>query len=89
MKAFDRVLATFAILFLLSARVGAHDPSMPHHEWFNKQEMNPTAQHRLGLAYKSCCSNGDVFKTRFRVSEDGSDQWQYLKDGEWKIIPPD
>ena len=36
-----------------------------------------------------CCSNGDVLETRFRVSEDGSDQWQYLKDGEWKIIPPD
>jgi hypothetical protein len=89
MKAFDRALTTFGILFLLSVRADAHDPSMPHHEWFNKQEMNPTAQHRLGLAYKSCCSNGDVFKTRFRVSEDGSDQWQYLKDGEWKIIPPD
>jgi hypothetical protein len=89
MKAFDRVLTTFGILFLLSVRAGAHDPSMPHHEWFNKQEMNPAAQHRLGLPYKSCCSNGDVFKTRFRVGEDRSDQWQYLKDGKWKVIPPD
>ncbi len=89
MKAFDRVLTTFGILFLLSVRAVAHDASMPHHEWFNKQEMNPTAQHRLGLPYKSCCDNGDVFKTRFRVGEDRSDQWQYLKDGEWKAIPPD
>src|ERR1041384_7995121 len=89
MKAFHRVLTTFGILFLLSVRADAHDPSMPHHEWFNKQEMNPAAQRRLGLSYKSCCNNGDVFKTRFRVGEDRSDQWQYLKDGEWKVIPPD
>jgi len=89
MKAFDRVLTILGVLFLLSFRADAHDPSMPHHEWFNKQEMNPAAQLRLGLPYKSCCSNGDVFKTRFRVGEDRSDQWQYLKDGEWKIIPPD
>ena len=89
MKAFDRVLTTFGILLLLSFRADAHDPSMAHHEWFNAQEMNPAAQHRLGLPYKSCCSNGDVFKTRFRVGEDRSDQWQYLKNGEWKTIPPD
>jgi hypothetical protein len=88
MKAFGRVLTMFGLL-LLSVRADAHDPSMPHHEWFNKQEMNPAVQRRLGLSYKSCCNNGDVFKTRFRVGEDRSDQWQYLKDGEWKIIPPD
>ena len=89
MKAFGRVLTTIGILLLLSVRADAHDPSMPHHEWFNKQEMNPAVQRRLRLPYKSCCNNGDVFKTRFRVAEDRSDQWQYLKDGEWKIIPPD
>ena len=89
MKAFGRVLTTCGILLLLAVRAGAHDPSMPHHEWFNKQEMNPAVQRRLGLSYKSCCNNGDVFKTRFRVAEDRSDQWQYLRDGEWKIIPPD
>ena len=47
MKAFDRVLMTFGVLFLLSVRADAHDPSMPHHEWFNKQEMNPAVQRRL------------------------------------------
>ena len=73
MKALDRVLSTFGILLLVSFRADAHDPSMPHHEWFNKQEMNPAAQHRLGLPYKSCCDNGDVFKTRFKVGEDRSD----------------
>jgi hypothetical protein len=89
MKAFGRSLTTFGVLLLLGFRADAHDPSMPHHEWFNKQEMNPTVQRRLGLPYKSCCNNGDVFKTRFRVGADRSDQWQYLKDGEWKTIPPD
>ena len=69
MKAFDRVLTTFGILLLLCFRADAHDPSMPHHEWFNKQEMNSTVQHRLGLPYKSCCSNGDVFKTRFAARD--------------------
>jgi len=89
MKAFDRVLSTFGILLLLSFRADAHDPSMAHHEWYNKQVMSPAAQLRLGVPWKSCCDNGDVFKTRFRVGEDRSDQWQYLKDGQWRIVPPD
>ena len=88
MKAFARVLAMFGIL-LTPLRVDAHDPSMPHHEWFNAQEMNPAARQRLGVPWKSCCDNGDVFKTRFRVAEDRSDQWQYLKDGQWRTVPPD
>ena len=88
MKAFDRVLWTFGIL-LFSFHADAHDPSMAHHEWYNKQEMSAAAQLRLGVPWKSCCDNGDVFKTRFRVREDRSDQWQYLKDGEWRIVPPD
>ncbi len=89
MKAFDRVLLIFGILLLLSFRADAHDPSMAHHEWFNAQEMTAAARQRLGVPWRSCCDNGDVFKTRFRVAEDRSDQWQYLKDGEWKTIPPD
>ena len=67
----------------------AHDPAMQHADWFNNQEMNPAARDRLGVPWKSCCDNGDVFKTRFRVADDNSDQWQYLKDGQWKVIPPD
>ena len=47
MKAFDRVL--IITFLLLSFRADAHDSSMAHHEWFNKQEMNPAAQHRLGV----------------------------------------
>jgi hypothetical protein len=67
----------------------AHDASMPHHEWYNKQEMNSAARERIGVPWKSCCENGDVFKTRFRIAADRSDQWEYFKNGEWKIIPPD
>lgn len=74
---------------IVASRVHGHDASMPNHEWYNRQEMNPAARQRLGVPYKSCCDNGDVFKTRFRVADDKSDQWQYLKDGQWKVIPPD
>jgi hypothetical protein len=88
----SNALVGFAVLvaFLcvpLSAQ--SHDSTMQHADWFNKQEMNPAARDRLGVPWKSCCDNGDVFKTRFRVAEDNSDQWQYLKDGQWKVIPPD
>ena len=56
MKALDRVLTTFGILLLVSFRADAHDPSMPHHEWFNKQEMNPAARERLGVPWRFCSS---------------------------------
>lgn len=88
MKAFDHLLLIFGSL-LLSLRAHAHDPSMAHHEWFNAQKMNPAARERLGVPWNSCCDNGDVFRTRFRVGDDRSDQWQYLKDGQWKQVPPD
>jgi hypothetical protein len=81
--------AVWGIFLCSPGLVVAHDASMPHHEWFNKQEMNPAARERIGVPWKTCCDNGDVFKTRFRVAADRSDQWEYLKDGEWKIIPPD
>ena len=51
MKAFGRVLAMFGILLLVCFRAGAHDASMPHHEWFNAQEMNPAARQRLGVPW--------------------------------------
>jgi hypothetical protein len=48
---------------------------------------------RLAPSWKSCCDGGDVFKTQFRVIEDGSkyghDTWWYLKDGIWKQVPDD
>jgi hypothetical protein len=51
--------------------------------------MNDAARQRLNVPYKSCCDAGDHFKTRFRVASDNSDQWEYFKDGEWKLVPPD
>ncbi|XSC43866.1 hypothetical protein ACF1BQ_039790 [Bradyrhizobium sp. RDT10] len=58
MKAFGRVLTMFGILLLVSFRADAHDPSMPHHEWFNRQEMNPAARQRLGVPWKSKPASG-------------------------------
>lgn len=52
--------------------------------------MNPAAQKRLGVDWKSCCEHGDVVKTKFHVEvDDGKDAWYYIKDGEWKRVPPD
>jgi hypothetical protein len=88
----SNALVRFALLlaFLcVPLAAQAHDSTMQHADWFNNQEMNPAARDRLGVPWKSCCDNGDVFKTRFRVADDNSDQWQYLKDGQWKVIPPD
>ena len=88
----SNALARFALLltFLcVPLAAHAHDSTMQHADWFNNQQMNPAARERLGVPWKSCCDNGDVFKTRFRVAADNSDQWQYLKDGQWKVIPPD
>ena len=91
MKRLDIFLsvAVWLCVYPFPVVVVAHDASMPHHEWYNQQEINPAARQRLDIAYKSCCDSGDVYKTRFRVGADNSDQWQYLKEGQWKVIPPD
>jgi hypothetical protein len=69
------------------------DASPERRKWFESQEMNPAARARLGVTYKSCCDNGDVFRTRFRVVDDGTrygaEQWQYLDGEVWKTIPHD
>jgi hypothetical protein len=58
-------------------------------EWFRSQIMNDTAQKRLNVPWKSCCDNGDVFRTRFRVGKVGEDVWEYLDGETWKVVPPD
>lgn len=67
---------------------------MPHQNKIKKSweqrhaELTPAAQKRL--LFKSCCAHSDVVKTRFRVSRvDGSDQWEWLHDGKWELIPAD
>ena len=75
----SNALVRFALLlaFLcVPLAAQAHDSTMQHADWFNNQEMNPAARDRLGVPWKSCCDSGDVFKTRFRVADDNSDQWQ-------------
>jgi hypothetical protein len=57
--------------------------------WFRSQIMNETAQKRLNVPWKSCCDNGDVFRTRFRVGTVGEDVWEYLDGEAWKVIPAD
>jgi hypothetical protein len=58
-------------------------------QWFQSQRINPEALKRLNVPFKSCCDNGDVFKTRFRVGTVGQDQWEYLDGETWKVIPAD
>lgn len=65
----------------------------PHKKWYDSQEMNPAARERLSVPFKSCCDNGDVFHTRFRVVEDGSrygtETYEYEREGRWKLVPAD
>jgi hypothetical protein len=70
-------------------QIAQADPSA--REWYEKQEVNPAAQKRLNVTFKSCCKNGDVFLTQFRVGqgEHGDDEWWYLQKGAWKRIPDD
>lgn len=60
-------------------------------EWYEKQDMNPEIQQRLGVSWKSCCNNADVYKTQFHVDRDNADAWWYWHKTElvWKLVPSD
>ena len=58
-------------------------------EWYNNQLLNEATRQRLQVDWHSCCSHGDVFRTKFKVGGDGRDEWWYLKDGTWQKIPND
>jgi hypothetical protein len=88
-KAVDTLAWIGVALLVTSFSASAHDPSHAHASWFNNQTINEAARQRLNVPYKSCCDAGDHFKTRFRVAADNSDQWEYFKDGEWKVVPAD
>ena len=62
MKAFGRVLAMFGILLLVSFRAAAHDPSMPHHEWFN-------AGNEPGRTEAARCSLEVMLRQRRRIQD--------------------
>lgn len=80
------VLSALALLLCLASPTQAG--------WYDDQYMTPAAIKRLNPSWDgSCCKNADVYRTRFRIKQDGSrygsDQWQYYKDGAWHDIPPD
>ena len=87
-------IAALALLLIVSPASSEWKPeyaqaSPERQQWFQSQRINPEAQRRLNVPFKSCCDNGDVFKTRFRVGADNEDQWEYLDGDTWKIIPAD
>jgi hypothetical protein len=91
---FARNMSALALLIAISPANSEWKPeyaqaSPERQQWFQSQRINPNAQKRLGVTFKSCCDNGDVFKTRFRVGNNGGDQWEYLDGETWKVIPAD
>jgi hypothetical protein len=90
-------LATFGLLTAVLAVGSAHALDTDNRygnssrkQWFESLEIPDAARQRMGISYKSCCDQGDVFKTRFRVGVTGDDVWEYLdSDSSWKLVPAD
>ena len=81
-----RYLSAFVLLLVVTPASSEWKPEYAQanperQQWFQSQRINPDAQKRLNVPFKSCCDNGDVFKTRFRVGTANEDQWEYL-DGD-------
>src|SRR5213075_1391805 len=71
-----RCVAALALLLIVSPASSEWKPeyaqaSPERQQWFQLKRINPEAQKRLNVPFKSCCDNGDVFKTRFRVGTVG------------------
>lgn len=64
-------------------RYGHIDPAV--REWYRTRTLTPAAEKRIG--FKSCCDAGDVVHTRFRAGQ--GDEWLWLNNGKWEIVPPD
>lgn len=57
-------------------------------EWFGHAEVTDEAYKRFG--FKSCCAQSEVVHTKFHVNRvNGADEWFWLHDGKWELIPPD
>ncbi len=71
----------------------AHDHRLANADWYKRQTINPEAQVRMGLGYKSCCDAADHFQTRFRLINDGTkygaETYEYWTGDKWKAISPD
>lgn len=83
------LLPTSCLLAVDRGQWADADPA--RQKWFQEQRLSPEAKKRLGVSYDSCCSKADVYKTKFRVGNDGGDDWEYLDkdDNTWKLIPRD
>lgn len=83
----------FVVALALSLVLAFLKGAWAQENWYHAQEINPEARARLQTSYKSCCGAGDVFRTRFRLINDGSkfgvETYEYLQDGAWKVVPLD
>ena len=86
------IVAGFTYFFLLMQGVGAtwrpefslSEPEVQ--KWFESQTLTKAA--REHFPFTSCCSHSDRFETTFKVDKsNGEDQWSYLVDGKWVLIP--
>jgi len=56
--------------------------------WYREAQLTDAAQQRFG--FKNCCAHSDVVKTEFRVDKaDSGDEWFWLNNGQWNLIPGD
>lgn len=91
--AISGICAVAVFLLLIVPRAFGHEAHDPNYSWYKSQKMNPAAKKRLQAGFESCCDEGDHFKTRFRLLNDGSkygaETYEYWKDGKWNVVPPD
>jgi hypothetical protein len=88
------LLAVSVISHALNRHALARDfgqyANVPHEirDWYANAELTDAA--KLRLHWEKCCEHADVVKTRFRVNKsNGDDEWYWLREGQWKRIPPD
>jgi hypothetical protein len=92
MRLFLALLLGVVLAVGIAQRVEAQDARK---QWFESQTLNEATRQRLGVQYKSCCDGGDVYRTQFRVVDDGTkhgaETWfyQHKQTGEWRPIHPD
>ena len=81
---------TFSLFVVSGAKAEWDGVKGQYSAWYEAQEINPEAQKRLGISWKSCCNHSDVVKTRFRVDRTTyDDEWWYLDGNTWRKVPSD
>jgi hypothetical protein len=90
MKRHCACLAVAILLLVTTAHAEWNGIKGPNSTWYEAQQINPEAQIRLGVSWKSCCNHSDVVKTHFRVDRaTAEDQWWWLDVNTWRLVPPD